>query len=86
MTDFRDARRIIESQMRDERQLNFPYRVARLYADFAQGLSDLLTPDEESEVKRAAAAVLEKIDSLVDGRKNHHDVRQCAKDLKALVS
>jgi hypothetical protein len=86
MEDFRAARKIVEIQMKQESKLDFPFRVARLYFDFAQGLGDVLSVDERAEVGRAASAVVKQIDGLPAGLKSRYDVKECARQLGTLIN
>ena len=84
MNDFRSAHKVVESQMRGDRHLNFPFRVARLYREFWDALLDLLDAGERAEVVAAIDSVLKRIGQLPPGRRAHYDVRQCEKELSAL--
>lgn len=84
MDAFREARRIVNEQIRNER-LHYPYRVAKLYRDFYEFSEGDLTSPEKEEVLKAAAYVLRRIGDLPADRQEQQYVKDCRRALEAIV-
>lgn len=76
MGDFRRARKIIHSQIEQER-LHYPYRVALLYRDFYEAFESRLSAGRRAEVGRAAKHVADRIAGLPEDRQRHKYVTEC---------
>lgn len=84
MTAFRKARQTVNQQINDDR-LQYPYRIAIMYADFYDTFESELSIKERDEVARAAKFVASRIESLPEVRRRHKDVVRCADELAYLL-
>lgn len=80
MECFRQARDIINRQIKDER-LHYPYRVAINYVRFINRFGSKLQPAWVDEIEQAAKSVAERIPELPAERKENRYVKECAKEM-----
>jgi hypothetical protein len=84
MENFRQARTIINQQVRDERVLHYPYRVASHYQLFLDRFSPLLNFDQLREIKNAANEVNEVLNNLSHAPK-HRDIIKCGQAMRYVI-
>lgn len=81
MENFRQARKIIDRQIKEERR-QFPYRVASNYAKFVDRFGDGLTLADLAEVRLACDFVLDRIEQLPDYISEIKHVRNCKDEME----
>lgn len=84
LENFRNARNIINRQIRDER-LHYPYRVAIQYQNFFDTFARKFSSAELFEISSAAKVVLEQIQRLPVERKKHRYVSECARAMEYII-
>ena len=85
MESFRQARLIIERQIKDDR-MHYPYRVARLYLDFYEVFESRLDEARSNEIFQAAAFVSDRIQSLPKERRDQRSVVECSDDMAKIIA
>ena len=87
MQAFKDARRIIESQLADRSRQHYyyPYRVAKYYADFFAIFASEITPAQQEEIADAADFVVKRARTLPEDRQQHQDVVRCQKAMSRIL-
>ena len=85
MGPFRQARAIIENQIKAER-LHYPYRVARSYRSFYEVFESKVEELRLTEIYEAAVFVLRRIQTLPATQRYHRNVEDCMNDMNAIVS
>jgi uncharacterized protein YktA (UPF0223 family) len=73
---FRQARTLINRQIKDER-LHYPFRVASTYQDFFDRFQSQFSDGELNEISQAAETVAERIEQLPSDRASNKYVRRC---------
>jgi len=76
MAPFREARALLRPQFSQEWR-HYPYRVATKYFEFLARFSADLNSAEKSEIKGAATEILERIEKLPAGRREHRSIWEC---------
>ena len=84
MTSFRQARNIVQSQIRDDR-LHYPYRVARSFHDFYEAFESELDSSHLDEIVRAAGYILRRIEALPESRRKHKNVVECNAAMQRII-
>ena len=82
---FREARTIIENQIKVER-LHYPYRVARSYRRFYDTFESKLEEVRLTEIYEAAIFVSKRIDTLPADQRRHRNVEDCLNDMRSIIS
>jgi tetratricopeptide (TPR) repeat protein len=85
MARFREAREIINQQIKRERR-HFPYRVAATYADFYDTFEPKLTADHKEEITRAAKFVADRIKQLPEMRQRQRYVIECSQKMAYVMN
>ena len=85
MDNFRQARSIVDRQIKRER-MYYPYRVATNYQGFINCFGSSLTPNELKEVSEAAQLVLDPGTKLPAYRKQKRHVRYCLKAMENVIA
>ena len=85
MGSFRQARQIIERQIKDGR-LHYPYRVARSYLGFYEVFESKLDRVRLNEIFEAATFVSKRIQSLPVERRRHRNVEDCLGDMAKIMA
>ena len=85
MTAFRESRRLLFSQIGNER-LHYPFRVAANWGPFYTAFRLALTEAERKEIRDAAAYVCERIDALPLDRSIHRSVTECRQAMRAILA
>ena len=85
MSSFRQARQIIERQIKDDR-LHYPYRIARFYLDFYEVFESRLDKVRLNEIFEAATFVSKRIQSLPIERRQHRNVEDCLDDMAKIIA
>jgi hypothetical protein len=76
MKSFREARKFIFEQIETERR-HYPFRVAKIIADFYDTFAGLLSDADKSEIGAAAKYVLDRIEVLPKGTQEQRYVIDC---------
>ena len=84
LANYRQARTIIDRQMRDERR-HYPYRVAIYYQDFVNRFGASMDSTEIEEFASTATRVLQRIGELPEHRRHHRYVRDCQNAMKYVI-
>lgn len=84
MTNFRNARTIINRQILDEK-MSYPYRSAALYRLMIDHFEKELTLDNINEIRIATEHVSTRIANLPEQRRNNKYVRDCAQDMSYII-
>ena len=85
MDYFRYARNIIQSQIKDNTQRHYPYRVATTIHDFYAKYQTELSAPHLNEIKQAASYIARQIEGLPDGTKYHRYVSECNTAMKRII-
>lgn len=84
LDNYRQARTIIDRQMRDERR-HYPYRVAIHFHDFINKYGGKMKPIEIKEFLSTATRVLTRIEELPEFRRNNKYVGECKKAMNYVI-
>lgn len=81
MANYREARGIIEREMRDER-LHYPYRVGIHFQDFLNSYGAKMGLPEIEEFASSAERIAGRIDDLPDYQRNNKYILECRKVMR----
>ena len=84
MKSFRQARKLIFEQVKDERR-HYPFRVATNISEFYDTFASVLTAEEKQEIARAAKQIGDRIGSLPDDRQQQKYVIECRKAMARVL-
>jgi hypothetical protein len=85
MAVFREARRLLFSQLINER-LKYPFRVAANRGSFYATFRAELTDAEKKEIQDAARYVCERINTLPLDRPTHGSVAECKEAMNLILA
>ena len=85
MGSFREARRTVEDQIKDDR-MHYPYRVARFYRNFFEAFESKLNRTRLEEIIQAAVFVLHRIEALPEDTRRRIDISECFDDMTRIIA
>ena len=84
MECFRQARDIINRQIKDER-LHYPYRVALNYVRFINRFGGKLKEAWVDEIEQSARSIADRIPELPQERRENRYVKQCRNEMEYVL-
>ncbi len=84
MNAFREARKIIFSQIQNER-LHYPYRVAKTFGIFYDTFVSEMDSQQKEEIKRAAKHIVSRIETLPEMRQENRIVEECWRAMQQIL-
>ncbi len=85
LANYRQARTIIDRQIRDERR-HYPYRVAIQFQDFLNRFGGRMSRSQVEEFAQTATRILDRINSLPEHRRTHRYVIECRDSMRYVVN
>jgi len=86
MEKVREARKILEKQLDDpEQRLQYPFRVAKGYAEVYRHFRDELSNEDKQQLRAAAVYVMARVEELPSWRRDQPSIRYCADEMSSLL-
>jgi len=85
MAQFRKARKIIDRQVKDERFLHYPYRVALSYVNFYERFENKISQNDREEIGRAAKYIQKNIENLPGKIQRRKYINKCYSEIMPMV-